>query len=275
MSDTDTKKGKVGAVRQKALRLNDLAAMEKHGKRLDSSSQARRVRDEEPLTWNTLDLREAREIHMQGVQQSGQTAALHILIQFPTQLMPTDYDGQHRMLMHSVRFVQQFHGGRAVFAARLDRDESGQHTVDVFALPTYERTYKDGRTAWRASISKFVKAEAKRRYGRDDKRAQGSALQDAWCEYLRDEVGLAVLEPTRKKALARDRVEPEVYALQQEQERVHRMATHAQRLLRGIEALAARVGRFFPEMTGLRAGAQELDEMTKTDKQTERNGRWR
>ena len=273
MGEAEIKKGKVGAVRQRALRLNDLARMEKHGKRQDASSQARRLRDENALVWNTLDLREAREMHMQGVQQSGQTAALHILIQFPTELMPTDYEGQHKMLMHSVRFVEKFHGGRAVFAARLDRDEAGQHTVDVFAMPTYQRHYKDGRTAWRASVSKYTKADAKRRFGRDDKRAQGSALQDAWFEYLRDEVGLDACEPTRKKATARDRVEPEFYALKQEQERVHRMAIHAQRLLRSIEALAARVGRYFPEITGMRAGARELDEMANT--KNRRNDRWR
>lgn len=275
MSDTEIKKGKVGAVRQKALRASDLALMEKHGKRLDASSQARQVRDEAPLIWNSLDLREARELHMDGVKQSGQTACLHILCQFPTELMPTDDKGQFQMLMHSVRFVQKFHGGNAVFAARLDRDETGQHTVDVFAMPTYERTYKDGRTARRASVSKYTKAEAKRRYGRDDKRAQGSALQDAWCEYLRDEVGLDAREPTRKKATARDRVEPEVYALKQEQERVRRMATHAQRLLRGLEMMAAKVGRYFPDITGLRAMERGLDEMTKDEKQKKRNERWR
>jgi len=214
-------------------------------------------------------------MHMQGVAQSGQTACLHILCQFPTQLMPTDDTAQFEMLRHSVRFVQQFHGGNAVFAARLDRDESGQHTVDVFAMPKYERSYKDGRTAWRASVSKYTKAEAKRRFGRDDQRAQGSALQDAWFEYLRDEVGLDVCPPDRKKATARDRVEPEVYALKQDKARVSAMAAHAQRLLQGIEKLAARVGRFFPEMTGLRETSQQIEEITNNNKNKERGEEWR
>jgi hypothetical protein len=275
MSDTDFKKGRVGAVRQMALRAADLSAMEKHGKRLDASSQSRRVRDESPLIWNTLDIKEAREMHMEGVQQSGQTACLHILCQFPTELMPTDDTGQFDMVRHSVRFVQRFHGGNAVFAARLDRDESGQHTVDVFALPKYERAYKDGRTAWRASVSKYTKAEAKRRFGRDDRRSQGSALQDAWFEYLRDEMGLDVQRPERKKATARDRVEPEVYALRQDQARVSAMAVHAERLLRGLEKLAAKVGQFFPEMTGLRKDSRGLDEMTNNNKRRERDEKWR
>ena len=263
----------MGAVRQVALRVSDLGAMEKHGKRLDATSQSRRVRDESPIVWNSLDLKEAREMHMQGVKQSGQTACLHILCQFPTNLMPDDYEGQFKMLTHSVRFVQKFHGNNAVFAARIDRDESGQHTVDVFAMPKYDRTYKDGRTAWRASVSKYTKAEAKRRYGRDDQRAQGSALQDAWFEYLRDEVGLDAQLPERKKATARDRVEPEVYALKQEQARVSAMASQAQRLLRGIEKLAAKVGRFFPEMTGLREASRGLDDMTNKSKEIDE--KWR
>lgn len=275
MSDTDSKKGRVGAVRQVALRACDLGAMEKHGKRLDATSQSRRVRDESPIVWNSLDLKEAREMHMDGVKQSGQTACLHILCQFPTNLMPDDYEGQFKMLTHSVRFVQKFHGNNAVFAARIDRDESGQHTVDVFAMPKYERSYKDGRTAWRASVSKFTKAEAKRRFGRDDQRSQGSALQDAWFEYLRDEVGLDVHPPDRKKATARDRVEPEVYALKQDQARVSAMASHAQRLLRGIEKLAARIGRFFPEMTGLREISQQIDENTNDNKNKKRGEEWR
>lgn len=275
MSETDNKKGRVGAVRQMALRPADFSAMEKHGKRLDASSQSRRVRDESPLIWNTLDIREAREMHMEGVQQSGQTACLHILCQYPTELMPTDDAGQFDMLRHSVRFVQRYHGGNAVFAARLDRDESGQHTVDVFALPKYERVYKDGRTAWRASVSKYTKADAKRRFGRDDRRSQGSALQDAWFEYLRDEVGLDVQRPERKTVTARDRVEPEVYALKQDQARVNAMASHAQRLLRGIETLAAKIGRFFPEMTGLRDASQGLDEMTNDKKYREIEDKWR
>ena len=124
-------------------------------------------------------------------------------------------------------------------------------------------------------MSKYTKADAKRRFGRDDRRSQGSALQDAWFEYLRDEVGLDVQRPERKTVTARDRVEPEVYALKQDQARVNAMASHAQRLLRGIETLAAKIGRFFPEMTGLRDASQGLDEMTNDKKYREIEDKWR
>lgn len=236
------KKGRVGAIRQKALRWPEFAQMEKHGKREDVSGKQRSIREDGPLVFGGLDLKTLRRFHMQGVAQQGQTAALHVLCQFPTDLMPFGVDGQFDMLLHAKKFVNEFHGGNAVFAARLDCDEAGRHTVDVFAMPVYERTYKDGRTALRASISKFTKAEAKKRFGRDDKRAQGSALQDAWFEYLRDEVGLDVQRPDRKKTTVKDRLEPEVYGLQQDRKRVSQDAKRAAMLLRGTERLAARVG---------------------------------
>lgn len=237
------KTGKVGAIRQVALKWVDFAAMERHGKRLDRSGQQRSIREESALVWNTLDLKQARELHMQGVAQQGQTAALHVLCQFPTQLMNADSSGQFDMLHHAVQFVNKFHGGRAVFAARLDRDEVGRHVVDVFAMPTFERTYRDGRKARRASVSKFSKAEAKRRYGRDDRRAQGSALQDAWFEYLRDEVGLSVQRPERKKTSTKDRVEPEIYGLRQDRKKIEADVVKAARLVKGAERLAAHTGQ--------------------------------
>ncbi|GHG36431.1 hypothetical protein GCM10017322_39100 [Paracoccus aerius] len=132
------------------------------------------------------------------------------------------------MLVHARKFLNEYHGGDAVFAARLDRDEAGRHTVDVFLMPRYDYHYKDGRILKKASVSKFSKEEAKRRYGRDDRRAQGSALQDAWYEYMRAEMGLDVRRPERKKAFAADRVEPEVYGLKQDQA-AHAKAVEAER----------------------------------------------
>lgn len=242
-SDKKQNAGKSGAVRQEALKPSDLSRAEKHGKRQDESSQKRRVRDEEPLVYGTLDLAAARARHMEGVKQSGRTACIHALVQFPTDLIDgTDKVQQKQMLDHAVTFLNEFHGGDAVFAARLDRDETGRHTVDAFLLPKYDFRYKDGRVVKKASVSKFSKEQARARYvktdkktgktildrktgkpiPRDDARAQGSALQDAFFEYLRDEMQLSeVMPPERKKFTAKDRVEPEEYGLKKDRERFH------------------------------------------------------
>jgi len=227
--------GRSGAVRQSALNWAQLAKQEDHGKREDESSQKRRVREAEPLVYGSLDVRDCRDAHASGVKMSGRKACLHALVQFPTQLIdPNDEAQQRRMLDHAVRFLNDFHGGDAVFAARLDRDEKGQHSVDAFLLPRYDFHYADGRTAKKASLSKFSKQHARERFGQfdktgkprldkngqqlraDDPRSQGRALQAAWFEYMRDEMGLDVLPPQRKKSTAKDRVEPEEYALAQE-----------------------------------------------------------
>ena len=115
-----------------------------------------------------------------------------MLVQFPTDipLGPDPERTQKAMLDHAVRFANQYHGGDAVFAARLDRDEQGQHTVDVFAMPRYDFTYKDGRTIKRAAVSKFSKEQARARSEAlqdpgetlepDSPIMQGRALQAAW-----------------------------------------------------------------------------------------------
>lgn len=214
-------KGKTGAIRQQALSKADFNAAERHGKRLDQMGPSRRVRDADPLVYGSLDLVEARAKHMEGVTQQGQTEAIHMLVQFPTDLKGVDLErNQRAMLNHAVKFANEYHGGDAVFAARLDRDEKGQHTVDVFLMPRHDFTYKDGRTQKRASVSKFSKERAKERFGKDDPRSQGQALQASWFEYLQ-RAGVKWVEPPQKKASrSKDRLEPEAYALAQDRTRL-------------------------------------------------------
>ncbi|UOA32548.1 hypothetical protein DSM110093_02348 [Sulfitobacter sp. DSM 110093] len=160
---------------------------------------------------------------MEGVKQSGRSACIHALVQFPTGLLDgSDEEHQRAMLHHAVKFLNHYHGGDAVFAARLDRDERGRHTVDAFLLPRYDFHYKDGRRVKKASVSKFSKAHAKQRFGRDDRRSQGSALQDAFFEHLRDNMQLhGVMPPERKKSTTKDRVEPEVFGLREDRQKLH------------------------------------------------------
>lgn len=210
-------KGMTGAVRQEALTTADFAAAERHGKRLDTMSKSRSVGPRGPLVLGSLDIVEARRKHMEGVAQQGKTAALHVFVQFPTLLPVLTEKDERRMLEHAARFVNKYHGGDAVFAARLDRDEKGKHGVDVFAMPRHEFRYKDGRTQRRAAVSKFSKEHALKRFGKDDPRSQGRAFQAAWFEYLRDEMGFEWVQPPEpKKTRSKDRLEPEEYALRQE-----------------------------------------------------------
>jgi hypothetical protein len=212
--------GKSGAVRVSTLDATDLAAMERHGRREDASGQSRRVSDDAPLVFGGLDICARQEAHTEGRKQQGRAKALHALVQFPSELIPNNERAQKVMLREAVEFINGFYGGDAVFAARLDRDEKGTHKVDVFFLPRWDFTYKDGRTQQRCGLGQFTKKEAKRRFGREDRRAQGSALQDALFEHLRDKLRVpGVMPPERKAATAKDRLEPEAYALAQDRER--------------------------------------------------------
>jgi F0F1-type ATP synthase membrane subunit b/b' len=136
---------KPAMIRTNSLTLNGpgpktLDRMEAHGKRLDSFSKARVVRPVDPLVYGSLDLREAYDAHMDGVQVSAglKRPLLHSIIKFPGDFEISE-EHQQLMLDAAVKFVNATHGGDAVFAARLDRDEAGQHNVDVFYAPKFEK----------------------------------------------------------------------------------------------------------------------------------------
>ena len=225
--------GKTGAVRLRGLRREGLVGAERHGKRLDETGRARQVRDAPALAWvlgmerpsterTALEICRAWERHADGVRMSRGTKRIagHGLLQWPTELDLAQH-GETQMLMESKRFLNEYFGGRAVFAARLDRDEAGRHSVDVFYLPKYTFKYKDGTTTMKASLTRFLKARAIERLGSAAPRDQGRALQQAWHEHLRDSVGLDwVVPPTPKPRRGPDRLEPEAYKVGQDRARL-------------------------------------------------------
>lgn len=222
--------GNAGSVRIKNLRREQLAMMEKHGKREDALGQKRRVRDVPPLVHGSLDLVQAYEAHVEGAKRSArsQAVALHGFLQWPKNLELTPENKQW-MLTKSVEFINNLHGGQAVFAARLDCDEEGEHGVDVFFAPLYDKVTKRGVDRW-VSLTKFGKALAISRHGRDDLHLQGRALQDEWLEHLREEAGLEWAERGEpKKGHHSDWLTPELYKLKKEQAAVQEMVAAAER----------------------------------------------
>ena len=214
------------AVRIKSLSLggspdSSLAGQQAHGMRLDGSSGKRRVRDAQPLVWGSLDLRAAFDKHVSGCRQNAalKKPALHALLQFPTEI-PVTAENEQKMLKFAVQFINNTHGGDAVFAGRLDRDEAGRHTVDVFFTPKHVKETKNGSATW-ISTTKHGKAlceryrsEIERRHGGrflTGPRQVGISMQNAFREYL---IGKNLkLEPkVEKQHAAPDRLTPEQYA---------------------------------------------------------------
>lgn len=204
-----------------------LSSMEKHGKRQDHTSQARKVRDLEPLVYGSLDLREAFDKHVEGCKMSKalKRPVLHSLVQFPKSIAVTSHN-QQKMLDLAVKFINDTHGGDAVFAARLDRDESGQHTVDVFYSPKYEKqTKSQGSVTW-ISTTKHGKElchvhreeiEARNAAGKfvTNPRAVGIAIQTEFRAFLMAR-GLHLEPKVPKTKAGSDRLSPEQYKIEQE-----------------------------------------------------------
>jgi hypothetical protein len=180
-----------------------LAAMEKHGKRRDHSSRARQVSRRRPIVHGTLDLRAAYDRHVDGARSNAalNKPVLHMLMKFPDACLsdgpdtPAPYRGlserdrKKLMMEQAVAFADRCYGGNAVFAGRVDRDESGELNVDVFMTPRYVKRTKTGKESEWISTTKHGKELAekhgdaiRRRMKKGDDltgpRAVGIALQE-------------------------------------------------------------------------------------------------
>lgn len=237
--------GVAGSVRIDRLKLHQLRVAEDHGKRLDYTSQKRRIREADPVTSTGLDIMALYEQHISGLHvPGGNTKALHMICQFPTDLV--DPARSDWMLDEARKFATKVFGDRAIFADRLDKDEKGEHVVDLFLAPRYTKQTKHTEKE-AVSISKHLKElgikhdtrdeTARAKVGKTGKTAgedpnlfyQGRALQIAWFEYLRDDAGLdKVQRGSLKWTLGDDWVPAEVLDIQRRQEAVEEKEAAAQ-----------------------------------------------
>jgi len=240
--------GKSGSYRQLLLDRRGLKKAQIHEERKDVLGAARSIVNVPPLIWSRAPdgfgeisvpegwspgewdstLLDDFERHVSGVrydkraQVAGGKIAAHAFLQFPTDLK-IDADNERLMLVRAVKFVNQMHGGDAVFHARLDRDEAGKHGVDVFFAPRYEKTTgrkKDKVETW-VSLRKFEKEAAKKRGFGEGPRERGRMFQTAWFDFLRDPLGMGldwVERGKEKLSPAPDRLEPEVFKLTKDRE---------------------------------------------------------
>lgn len=216
-----------------------LKAQEEHGKRLDGTSQKRRVRDVDPLVYGGLDLRDLYDAHVEGAtfNKSCKRPVLHFIIKMPPQILadgddaPKNYldkskEQRHAlMLAQATQYINETHGGDAVFAARVDRDEMGELVVDVFAAPKFAKHTKNRgkpKTEIWCSPTKFGKdlaikhqAEIQSRHDKSKglltgPRHVGIALQSEFAEFFEHENGMALTRKA-KDSFGDDRLETEAY----------------------------------------------------------------
>lgn len=188
-----------GAARIYQLTFHDLGKMEQHGKRLDLTGQGRAVYDAPPVTTTGLNLQTLFDAHVSGafIPQAN-SKAMHVLIQFPTALV--DGEDAEFMLQHARRFCERVFGDQAIFADRVDRDETGRHNVDVFVAPKYTKKTKH-QTKTAVAMSRHLKLLAAEYQQTPSPRGTAVALQDALFEYFRDEMGLTGVERGNPKSL--------------------------------------------------------------------------
>lgn len=232
-----------GAVRCESVDIAGLTRAEKHGRRQDWIGKQRKIRDRTPLVVGGLDLVNCYHRHIDGAKQNkgAKKPVLHFIVRFPPEVLTDegpspfaklDREGRERLMVkQAVKFVQDTHGGKAVFAARLDRDEAGETVVDVFACPKYLKESRSARrepTLW-TSATRFGEDLARKHQdhirgrlkdAKTDKpitspRAVGIALQEAFGQFFEKENGVKLDPRKLKDSRARDRLEIEEWRLRQ------------------------------------------------------------
>lgn len=214
-----------------------LARMERHGKILDPTSRARAQAwmleafgfvDEsmipDRVTTTGLDLRKLYDEHMREANFDARSEGrlLHLIVQFPTQLV--DGENPHWMLTEARSFVESVMGTRAIFADRVDRHETGRHTVDIFVAPIVEKKTKHtskptlSLTKGLDGLCERLDIKATRRGPQALLKAYGKALQTAWFEHLVAAGVKGVVRGEEKDSVDPDRVTPEVYKVRKERE---------------------------------------------------------
>jgi hypothetical protein len=228
------------SIRVASLNTEGLGKQEQHGKRLDDTSQMRRVNDNPPFVIGGLDL---QDLYFQHIKDCKKNASLkkpiqHALLQFPIDLKPTEKN-QKEFLRASVEFINSRFGGDAVFAARLDRDEAGQHCVDVFFVEKYTKVTKTrGEENW-ISNSKHGKELCERHRDEIERRSNGKfntrpravgiALQNEFRGFLTSKYKLKMDQKKWKTSKKKDRLTPEGYKLKKLMlENASLKATHEQ-----------------------------------------------
>jgi hypothetical protein len=191
--------GVAGAARIDNLDRAGLARAEKHGKRLDQTGRSRAINDEPPVTTTGLDLRKLFDRHIEGAFiPKAKSSAMHLLIRFPTDLV--DGADADYMLHHARAFAERVFGDEAIFADRVDRDETSQRVVDLFLAPRYIKTTKrESKPA--VSTTHHLKLLAAKHGETPLPYGYGRALQTALFEYMRDEMKLDGVERGKAKVV--------------------------------------------------------------------------
>lgn len=265
---------------------NTLVAQERHGKRLDLTSQKRQIRQAKPLLYRSLDLRAEYDQHMEGVKQNAgcKRPVLHFIVKFPAELLEDGAAGPYdqrpdrnarKKLMgrQAVDFINRTHGGSAVFAARVDRDEAGEAVVDVFAAPRYTKTTKRGEATW-SSPTKFGKElalkhqdEIRRRHPKatgtlTGPRHVGIALQAEFAAYFEEVNGTALTPRTPKDDPRPDRLETEAFKAVAEAQAA---VDHERRTLEGERRMVEeKIGRQFDRVEAMTLAARQDRQLAAT-----------
>lgn len=207
-----------------------MGGIEAHAKRLDKTSQLRRVSQLDPLAWSKMgsginaggcDLWDAFKRHKEetgAVERGGASLALHMLVGVSREWLEEDGRDAHsakndriqRLFDEAKAWAESWAGEGSVIHTRFDLDEQGSGNVDLVVVPVRMQRRKSRKNAAAKEVLTISTRIAKEELRKAMKaKNSGQAMQSSWNAWCKDRLDLRIergksSEQTRRKHIHAD-----------------------------------------------------------------------
>ena len=208
-----------------------MGGIEKHAKRLDETSQKRRVRQIDPIAWSKVgdgingggcdiwDAFKAWKAESGAVERNGASLALHTLVGVSRGWLEEggrDAHDRHnerisQLVLEARLWAESWAGEGSVIHARFDLDEQGAGNVDLVIVPVRMQKRKSGRKKSAKEVLTISGRMAKEELRKKHKaRTSGQAMQTDWNQWCAKHLDPRIQRGKSKDVTQREHIRADV-----------------------------------------------------------------
>lgn len=208
-----------------------MGGIEKHAKRLDETSQKRRVRQVDPIAWSKVgdgingggcdiwDAFKAWKAESGAVERNGASLALHALVGVSRGWLEEDGRDAHdrhnerisQLVLEARLWAESWAGEGSVIHARFDLDEQGAGNVDLVIVPVRMQKRKSGRKKASREVltisGRMAKEELRKKH---NARTSGHAMQTDWNQWCAKHLDPRIQRGKSKDVTQREHIHADV-----------------------------------------------------------------
>jgi hypothetical protein len=210
---------------------SSMGGIEKHAKRLDETSQERRVRQVDPIAWSKVgdgingggcdiwDAFKAWKAESGAVERNGASLALHTLVGVSRGWLEEDGRDAHdrynerisQLVLEARLWAESWAGRGSVSHARFALDAQGAGNVDLVIVPVRMQKRKSGRKKATKEVLTISGRMAKEELRKKHKaRTSGQAMQTDWNQWCAKHLDPRIQRGKSKNVTQREHIHADV-----------------------------------------------------------------